>query len=105
MKVWDEGLQNERTWLAWVRTATILAAAGMGGVGHALRSGGTPVAVPVFGLAALVGAVLLARTGARYRKVQRALHEGEPLDERADALLVWLGTLATAAGALLLVLP
>lgn len=105
MRIWDPGLQHERTWLAWVRTATLLTAAGMGGLGHTLQRGDAPVAVPAFGLAALIGAVLLARTGVRYRKVQRALHEGRPLDERADAALVWLGALATAAGALLLILP
>ena len=54
-------------------------------------------------MAALCGAVLLARTGVRFRRVQRALHAGRPLDNRADALLAWLGVLAVIGGSLLTV--
>ncbi|GIH79582.1 DUF202 domain-containing protein [Planobispora longispora] len=100
-ELWDEGLQSERTRLAWVRTATMLAVSGLGAGGVALRTGGVHplVAVP-FALAALCGALLLARTGVRYHRVQDALHGGRPLDERADALLAWLGSLAVVTGSL-----
>ncbi|MFJ2029943.1 DUF202 domain-containing protein [Streptosporangium sp. NPDC087985] len=97
--LWDEGLQSERTRLAWVRTAALLAVGALGAAGVGLRAGIHLLAVALFALAALCGALLLARTGVRYQRVQRALHEGSPLDERADAVIAWLGTLAVAAGA------
>ncbi|GGS85696.1 hypothetical protein GCM10010156_50340 [Planobispora rosea] len=100
-ELWDEGLQSERTRLAWVRTATMLAASGLGAGGVALRTSGVHLLVAVpFALAALCGALLLARTGVRYHRVQDALHGGRPLDERADALLAWLGTLSAVTGSL-----
>lgn len=102
--LWDKGLQNERTRLAWVRTATLLAVTALGAGGIALRGGTSPIIVIPFGLAALCGGLLLARTGVRYQRVQRALHEGRPLDDWADALFAWLGTLAVAAGAITFVL-
>ncbi|MET8339387.1 DUF202 domain-containing protein [Streptosporangium canum] len=102
--LWDEGLQNERTRLAWVRTAALLAVSGLGAAGIGLRAGTHLITVVPFALAALCGAVLLARTGVRYQRVQHALHEGSPLDERADAVIAWLGTLAAAAGAVVFVL-
>lgn len=101
--VWDPGLQSERTRLAWTRTAALLSGGGMGAAAIALRGGVTGVAVAAFVLAALCGSVLLARTGARFRKVQRALHAGRPLNTTADAVLAWLGALAVAAGCLVAV--
>ncbi len=102
-RVWDRGLQSERTRLAWVRTAAALAAGGLGAAFLSLRGGAGALAVPPFALAAICGAVLLARTGVRFRRVQRALHGGRPLDNRADALLAWLGVLAAICGSLLTV--
>lgn len=102
-RVWDRGLQSERTRLAWVRTAAALGAGGLGAAFLALRGGAGALAVPPFAFAALCGAVLLSRTGVRFRKVQRALHAGRPLDNRADALLAWLGVLAVIGGSLLTV--
>lgn len=101
---WDPGLQSERTRLAWVRTATLLSIGGLGAAEFGLRSGlPAPVGV-AFAFAALCGGVLLARTGSRYLRVQYALHGGRPLDSRLDALIAWLGTLAVAAGAFVLIL-
>ncbi|MEV8633568.1 DUF202 domain-containing protein [Streptosporangium sp. NPDC051023] len=97
--LWDEGLQSERTRLAWVRTAAVLAVGSLGAGGVALRAGVSPLTVVPFALAAVSGALLLARTGIRYRRVQHALHEGRPLDDRADAVIAWLGTMAVAVGA------
>ncbi|GAA3088614.1 DUF202 domain-containing protein [Streptosporangium carneum] len=102
--IWDEGLQNERTRLAWVRTAAVMAVGGLGAGGVVLRAGVSPVAVIPFALASASGALLLARTGVRYRHVQRALHEGDPLDDRADAVIAWLGTIAVVLGAAAFVL-
>ncbi|WP_084960495.1 DUF202 domain-containing protein [Thermoactinospora rubra] len=103
-QIWDPGLQSERTRLAWVRSAVAMAAGGISAAGLAARAGLPPVAVAAFVLTALCGGVLLARTGTRFRRVQRALHNGEPLDEQADVLLAWLGTLSLVAGAAIFVL-
>lgn len=98
--IWDRGLQSERTRLAWVRTAVMLATGGLGAAGLAVRTGLPPSTAGAFALAALCGGILLIRTGRRFRRVQEALHAGRPLDQRADAVLAWLGTLAVVAGAL-----
>ncbi|GLW11841.1 hypothetical protein Misp01_69690 [Microtetraspora sp. NBRC 13810] len=101
---WDDGLQSERTRLAWVRTATALAGGGIVAAGSALRAGVSPVSAAAFALAALLGGILLARTGVRFARVQGALHGGRPLDPGADVTLAWLGALAVAAGAVVFVL-
>ncbi|WP_433500603.1 DUF202 domain-containing protein [Sphaerimonospora sp. CA-214678] len=100
----DKGLQSERTRLAWVRTAALLAAGALGAAGVALSHGAPVWVATPFALAALIGAVLLLRTGVRFRRVQRALRDGHPLDVTADARLVWLGTLALVVGALAVVI-
>ncbi len=101
---WDPGLQSERTRLAWVRSATALATFGLGGAGVVARDSGHPAAVACFGVAALLGAVLLARTGIRFRRVQEALHGERPLEHGGDALIAWFGVLAAIAGALVYVI-
>ncbi|GAA1741575.1 DUF202 domain-containing protein [Nonomuraea sp. AD125B] len=98
-EVWDSGLQSERTRLAWVRTAVLLATGGLGAAGVALRNGLPVAAVAVFATASFCGGVLLIRTRARYRRVQAALHGGRPLDHGADVLVAWLGTLCVVLGA------
>ncbi|HEX4813467.1 MAG TPA: DUF202 domain-containing protein [Nonomuraea sp.] len=98
-EVWDRGLQSERTRLAWVRTAVMLATGGLGAAGLTARHGLPPPAVAAFALAALCGGVLLTRTRVRFRRVQAALHGGRPLDPRLDALFAWLGTLCAVVGA------
>ncbi|GAA4506314.1 DUF202 domain-containing protein [Nonomuraea ferruginea] len=103
-EIWDQGLQSERTRLAWVRTAVMLATGGLGAAGLSARAGLPLPAAAAFALAALCGAVLLIRTGTRFLRVQEALHGGRPLDHRADALFAWLGTLALVAGAVVFVL-
>ncbi|MFI9835929.1 YidH family protein [Nonomuraea sp. NPDC051941] len=103
-EIWDEGLQSERTRLAWVRTAVALATGGLGAAGLSLRHGLPVPSVVVFALAALCGAVLLIRTGARFRRVQEALHGGKPLNPGLDVLFAWLGTMCVVAGAIVFVL-
>ncbi|NUR90034.1 MAG: DUF202 domain-containing protein [Nonomuraea sp.] len=98
-EIWDPGLQSERTRLAWVRTAVALSTSGLGGGGLALRHA-LPLPIPLlFALATLCGGILLVRTGVRFRRVQVALHGGEPLDHGMDVLLAWIGTLGVVAGA------
>jgi len=104
LRIWDRGLQSERTRLAWVRTAVILATGGLGAAALAVPAGLPRPAAVLFALAAFCGGILLIRTGARFRQVQRALHGGAPLNAKADAVVAWLGTLAVVAGALVFVL-
>ncbi|MFI7633666.1 DUF202 domain-containing protein [Nonomuraea sp. NPDC049400] len=99
-KIWDRGLQSERTRLAWVRTAVALCTGGLGAAGLSLRQGLPVPAVAAFALAALCGSVLLIRTRARWRRVQEALHGGRPLAPGLDVFFAWLGTLSVVAGAL-----
>ena len=48
--------------------------------------------------------LLLTHTGVRYRRAQEALHgRPSPSNNRADALIAWIGTLAVTLGALSLV--
>ncbi|WP_327091195.1 DUF202 domain-containing protein [Nonomuraea sp. NBC_01738] len=103
-RIWDPGLQSERTRLAWVRTAVALSTGGLGAAGLSLRTGLPPAAVFGFALAALCGGVLLARTGTRFRRYQAALHGGQPLDAGLDAVFAWLGTLCVVAGAVTFVI-
>ncbi|MEU3165489.1 DUF202 domain-containing protein [Streptosporangium sp. NPDC006930] len=103
-RLWDEGLQNERTRLAWVRTTAVLAVTSLAGAGVALREGTPVLAVVPFVPAVFCAVLLLTHTGVRYRRTQEALHGGHPLDNRADALIVWIGTLAAVAGAVVFVL-
>ncbi len=99
-EIWDEGLQSERTRLAWVRTAVALSTGGLAATGLALRHGLPAFAIAGFALAALCGGVLLIRTRVRFRRVQAALHAGTPLDAGLDAVFAWLGTLSVVAGAI-----
>ncbi|MEU6998623.1 DUF202 domain-containing protein [Nonomuraea sp. NPDC046570] len=102
-EIWDPGLQSERTRLAWVRTAVALSTGGLGAAGLAVRAGLAAPITAAFALAALCGGILLVRTGVRFRRVQRALHAGDPLDDRFDAQLAWVGTLCVVAGAVVFV--
>jgi uncharacterized membrane protein YidH (DUF202 family) len=94
----------ERTHLAWVRTATTLAAAGLLAGGVAMRHGISGFAAGAFVVAALCGATLLARTRSRYARILRAFHQGRPLDDDLDAVIAWIGALCAAIGALVFVL-
>ncbi len=100
----SDGLHRERTLLAWIRTATTLAAGGLGAAGIAGRHLGDGVAAVPFVLAALCGAVLLARSGVRHGRVERALDLGLTLDDRTDAVFAWLGVLAAVAGSIVFLL-
>lgn len=99
-----KGLQSERTRLTWVRTAAVLVAVALGSMGMALRHAAPAWVVVLFAAAVLSGAILLIRTGVRFRRVERVLREGRPLEATPDVRLAWLGTLAVAVGALLLVI-
>ncbi|MFF4774282.1 DUF202 domain-containing protein [Microtetraspora fusca] len=101
---WDPGLQNERTRLAWVRTAVALCSLSLVATGVTVRHGMGGVELAAFSFGALCGTALLVRVGARFRRLQRALHLGHPLNFMTDALLAWWGVLAVVAGAAIFVL-
>jgi putative membrane protein len=101
---WDQGLQSERTQLAWIRTTAMLAVTGVGCAGIALRVGTPMLAALPFVPAVFCAVLLLIHTGIRFRRVQEALHGGHPLDNRVDGLIVWLGTLAAVIGSFAFVL-
>jgi putative membrane protein len=98
-------LANERTFLAWLRTALALVAAGV-----AVRQ-----LVPEFGVAgarhvagvvlALLGTAVAAAAIGRWRRVQRAMERGDPLPPTRMPLLLGTGLalLGIAVAVLLLV--
>ncbi|MCC5576994.1 DUF202 domain-containing protein [Microtetraspora sp. AC03309] len=100
---WDPGLQNERTRLAWVRLGAALCTLGLVAAGVTVRHGMGGVPLAAFAFGALCGAMLLARVGVRFERLQRALHLGHPLDFMTDALIAWSGVMAVVAGAVIFV--
>lgn len=82
----------------------MLASVSLAGAGLALRQDVGGVTTAAFGFGTLSGALVLVRTGTRFRRVQRALHGGVTLDDSLDALLAWLGVLAVVAGSVVFVL-
>jgi putative membrane protein len=94
-------LANERTLLAWVRTALTLLAAGFAVQELADDSRGrTPLALVLL----LAGAATVLAGGARYRAADRAIRAGRlPSQNRSPYVLVaGVALLALAAGVLVL---
>lgn len=92
-------LANERTFLAWIRTALALIA---GGVALAHLSAATGPSWLRTGLAVvpvLAGAIFSALAFTRWRSCERALRTGEPLPPPRFAL--GLTTLVVVAGVVL----
>ena len=97
-------LANERTFLAWIRTALALDAAGIGVV-QLLPPLGVPFARESLGIALLVlGTVVAATSYRRWNGAERALRTDEPLPHPAmpRVLAVSISALAAAAAALVL---
>jgi uncharacterized membrane protein YidH (DUF202 family) len=102
-RVFDVGLQHERTALAWDRTGLSLLVVGV----LTLRSGGPPfddvLHAPGY-LAMTVGAGLLWAGGRRYRRRELALRHGaSPVHPRL-VFLTGIAALAVSVAALLLIL-
>ena len=100
----NPGVQNERTSLAWTRTALGLA-------GCALLAGrlamvrGTPWAVGAAIAAALLGFGVLGWASDRYRRAARAIRERRPVESLMPALLLTLAVgLVSTLGLVLIVL-
>lgn len=94
---------NERTFLAWVRTALALLAGGV-----ALRAvSGQIDGVIAHGCAALLvvlGMICAATAFRRWSRSERALREGRPLPTSALTLVLTVGVTIVALGLLILVI-
>jgi putative membrane protein len=76
-------LANERTLLAWVRTALALDAAGLGVVRFAPPLGGAAGRAAVGGVLVLLGAVTAWSGHRRFLATDRAMRAGAPIPEHA----------------------
>jgi putative membrane protein len=86
---------NERTFLAWSRTALALVVAGLGVVQLLPPFPGVPAGRHLLGIPLIVlGAVLAITAYAEWTKNQRALRRGEPLPR---SVMPWI-LAATVAG-------
>ena len=95
---------NERTFLAWVRTALALVAGGIG-----LEAFVPPLAVPGLRQVLAVGLVLLgsavsATAFRRWARAEHAMRVGEPLPPPALAPLLAYGVAAVALVAVVLLI-
>jgi len=101
---WDEGLQNERTALAWVRSTLALLGTALLvariAFNHELYGGAAICAVTV-----VFGAWTLRMIAAqRHRRSTAALHGGQPLPDGRLPAATSVFVLAVAVSALLLVI-
>jgi putative membrane protein len=99
-------LANERTFLAWSRTALALVAAGLGIVQLLPPFPGVPFGRHVLGIPLIIlGAVIAVAAYADMMRSQRALRRGRPLPKSAlpGLLAVTIGGVATIAAIVVLV--
>ena len=95
-------MANERTFLAWNRTALALVAAGLA-VEQFLETGRTTrlaLAIPLI----VLGAVVAGSSYSRWRANQAAMERGEPLPPSRMPLFVAVSFALLALGALVLAL-
>jgi uncharacterized membrane protein YidH (DUF202 family) len=97
----DVGLQQERTSLAWERTAISLMVAATLLARYAAEDGIWPVAGAAFVLAT-GGGLLLFWTGVHYDDLHETLRSGAAVDHHRLIALVALGTTGVTATALVL---
>jgi putative membrane protein len=95
-------LANERTLLAWVRTALALDAAGLGVVRFAPPLGGAAGRAAIGGVLVLLGAVAAWSGHRRFVATDRAMRAGDPLPEHAAPR--WLAAALAAVSVVVLVL-
>jgi putative membrane protein len=98
-------LANERTLLAWVRTALALDAAGLGVVRFAPELGWPGSREAVGGVLVLLGAVTAWSAYRRFLAADRAIRAGEPLPSAAAprVLAAAMAVISLAVLALLVV--
>ncbi|HEV7652306.1 MAG TPA: DUF202 domain-containing protein [Actinophytocola sp.] len=96
------GVQNERTSLAWTRTALGLAGCGLL-AGRLAMVRDSPWAVGAAIAAALLGFGVLGWSHDRYRRAARAMREQRPVDRAVPALLLTLAVCLVGALGLVLI--
>lgn len=97
-------LAAERTYLAYLRTALALVAAGVAVTG-ALPNAGAPTFRRVLGvILVLTGATVAVEARRRLDRVQRAMRRGEPLPRtRVANVIGWVLVVVAVAAAVLVV--
>jgi putative membrane protein len=102
-EIWDEGLQNERTSLAWTRS--ILSCFGCALLLARLAANTNWILGAAIALAALALALAAVRVSARrYRKAASALSAGQPLPDGTLPAIIVLLVLLTGLAAVVLIL-
>jgi putative membrane protein len=97
-------LANERTYLAWIRTALALDAAGVAVI-RLLPPLAVPGAREAVGAALVaVGTVLAASSYPRWRRVERAMQAGQPLPASRVSPLLAVAVAAASLVAVVLLL-
>jgi putative membrane protein len=94
-------LANERTFLAWIRTALGLVVAG---VAIGALAGG-PFATAAAAALAASGVVVLTQAAARWARSERALRLGRPLPGPSRGWLVAAAGAAVGAAVVAMILP
>jgi uncharacterized membrane protein YidH (DUF202 family) len=97
---WDAGLQNERTTLAWLRSALSFVAAGML-VANQVES--LPVAAVVLGGVLLAAGGMVGASERRHRRRNVSLHEGRSVVSLPEVVLAAGAALGLAGTGLVLV--
>ncbi|WP_026927840.1 YidH family protein [Granulicoccus phenolivorans] len=77
-RVWDRGLQPERTFLAWQRTNLSLLAATLV-IARLVSLHDLLFGAVIAGVGLLIVSAITVRTQRRYRRVHRVLHAGDAL--------------------------
>ncbi|WP_410659709.1 YidH family protein [Amycolatopsis sp. lyj-112] len=94
-------LANERTFLAWLRTALGLLAGGV--AVHQLMPDPSTLSTVLAGLCVVLAAVVAATAYPRWRQVQAAMRSGQPLPKSGMLLVLTAGILAITLTAAALV--
>ena len=99
---WEPGVQNERTTLAWVRTALGLAGCALL-AGRLAQLRDSPWAVGAALAAAALAVGVLGWSHDRYRRAARRLRAERPVDDALPALVLTFAVVTVGALALLLI--
>jgi len=97
-------LAAERTFLAYVRTALALLAAGVAIVGAFQDAGHLPLRRALGALLVALGLYVAVQARRRWRQVDQAMRHGQPLPGGVLSLPITIGLVAAAVLAFLLVL-